>query len=254
MLRELRPKIKQDPSNVELRFKLAEAHVDHDEWKSALAELDRIEKLAPGKHPLGYLRGRSLALAKRWAEAKQELDGFITAFPNHEEAHMWRARVRIELGDKEGASEDYRNACRTSRNPECITEFAGVLNGQDRAKESVSILQDALGRIPNDPALLECLVNSAIKAGDGALALSSMAALQKSWPRPEIWMRRKAAYLAESGRKAESEDAWRTLRDHILALPNLERSQPFLTEMLAEAQKALGENVPKPVIAPPAGG
>jgi len=252
VLRELRPKIEQDPSNVELRLKLVEAHVDHDEWKAALAELDRIEKLAPGKHPLGYLRGRSLAVAKRWVKAKEELDGYITQFPDHEEAHSWRARVRMELGDKEGANDDYRNACRTSRNPEYHAEFAKSLAKQGLADQSVTALQHALKLNPDDPALLECMVECATTAKDTPAGLAAIDRLIKTWPRPEPWMLRRAKLLAATDQKDEALAAWNALALHLKSLSNFDRAQPFLMEIETETNAALGIKAPTPVIAPPA--
>lgn len=252
VVRELAPKIAKEPANTGLRLRLAEAHVEHEEWRLGLLEIQRIEELAPGKHPLGYLKGTCLALAKRWEPAKVELDGYLGAFPEHEGALCQRARVCKELGDTEGANRDFRKACRTSRDPDLVIEFAHALNEQKRSKEAVAVVRDALGRVPDDPSLLECLVASAIKADDSATVLSAMDDLQRVWPRPEIWMKRRAVYLGETGREAESRAAWIALRDRILALPNLERAQPLLAELLADSQKALGESVPQAVIAPPA--
>jgi hypothetical protein len=65
-------------------------------------------------------------------------------------------------------------------------------------------------------------------------------------------MQRKAELLAEAGRATEARDAWRVLHDHLLALPNLERAQPFLVETLATCRRALGIEAPVGVVAPPA--
>jgi tetratricopeptide (TPR) repeat protein len=252
VVRELKPKIAKDPKNEELRLRLAAAHVDHDEWKLALAELDRIEKLAPGKHELGYLRGRSLATAKRWKEARQPLDEFIAKHPDAEDAHLWRGRVLLELKETDAALADFRKAALATRDPEVVAEAARTFQDLSQPDQAVSLLQDALKRMPDDPALLNCLVNCATKAGKSEIVLATMETLRRTWPRPEEWMRRKAAYLAETGKTEESKQAWQQLLDHIEALPNLERAQPFLVEIQTEAHKALGTEAPKPVIAPPA--
>jgi len=42
------------------------------------------------------------------------------------------------------------------------------------------------------------------------------------------------------------------LRDHSLAMPNLERGTPLLAQLLSQSRRALGEAAPAPVVAPPA--
>jgi tetratricopeptide (TPR) repeat protein len=251
VVRELTPKIAKDPNNEALRLRLAAAHVDHDEWELALAELDRIDKLALGKHELGYLRGRSLAVAKRWQEARKPLDEFIAKHPDAEGAHLWRGRVLLALKETDAALADFRKAASTTRDAEVVTEAARTFCEQNQAAEAVALLESGLKRMPEDPALLSCLVDSSIKAGNSELALSSIEILRRTWPRPEIWMRRKAAYLAEIGRAEDAKKAWQQISDHINALPNLERGQPFLMELNRETQSALGKEVVKPVVAPP---
>jgi tetratricopeptide (TPR) repeat protein len=228
IVRDLTPKIARDPDNVELRVRLLAAHVDHDEWKLALEEIGRIEKLAPGKRDLGYFKGRSLAVAGRWNEAVEPLTAFLDQHPAHEPSLAWRARSRNQTGDVEGANADFAKACAKTKEPGLITEYARSLVAQD-------------------------LVDCASKATDHSTALEAIAMLQRIWPRPEIWMRRKAVYLSGIGRDADSIAAWKGLRDHIMKLPNIERAQPFLAEMLGEARMALGEKAVPQVVAPPAG-
>lgn len=250
---ELSPRIARDPENVELRVRLVAAHVGHDEWRLALEEIERIEKLAPGKTGLGYFKGRSLCVAGRWNEALAPLTDFLNEHPGHEKALLWRARARNRTGNPDGANEDYAKACAATEEPELVTEYARALVAQDKAADAVVAIKAGLKRMPDDPALLECLVDCATKASDPDAALDAMATLQRIWPRPEIWMRRKAEYLSTIGRHDESKAAWRQLRDHIMKLPNIERARPFTAGLLDEARAALGETVVPQVIAPPAG-
>ena len=90
-------------------------------------------------------------------------------------------------------------------------------------------------------------------AGQYELALGHLDALQQASPLPQEWMARKAQLLAEWGRPEDAQKIWRELRDHILALPNLERGQPHFVSMLEKAQRALDETPPTAVVvAPPA--
>jgi hypothetical protein len=58
--------------------------------------------------------------------------------------------------------------------------------------------------------------------------------------------------LAAADRKDEALAAWNALARHLKELPNLDRAQPFLVEIEAETNAALGIKAPTPVVAPPA--
>ena len=252
VVRELTPRIEADPENAKLRYKLAAAHVEHDEWKLALAECDRIEKVAPGEYQFGYFRGRSLATAERWEEALVSLNEFIASSPSHQEALVWRARVQLHMKEPAKASDDYRKALEKSGNPEFHIEFAKALAKQNLADQSVSALKHGLKLCPDDPALLECMVECATAAKDDEAALAATDRLVKTWPRPEPWMLRRAKLLAAAGRNDQALAAWTALARHLEKLPNLDRSQPFLEAIQAETNTALGIKAPTPVVAPPA--
>jgi tetratricopeptide (TPR) repeat protein len=252
VVRKLTPLIKAEPENTAFRYQLAAAHVEHDEWELALAECDRIEQIAPGRHQLGYFRGRSLVTAQRWREALVPLDEFIKFDPSHQEALVWRARVYLYLKDMAKAAADYRKALEQSRNPEFHTEFAKALAEQNLADQSVTALQHALKLNPDDPAILECLVACATTAKDDAAAIAAIDRLIVTWPRPEPWMLRRAKLLAAANRNDEALVAWNALSRRLMQLPNLDRAQPFLVEIEAETNAALGLKVSKPVVAPPA--
>lgn len=252
VVNKLTPRIAAEPDNTELRYQLTAAHVEHDEWELALAECERIETLAPGKHQLGYFRGRSLANAKRWQEALVPLNEFIASDPTHQEALIWRARVFLHLKDPAQASADYRKALEKFRNPDYHTEFAKALAKQGLADQSVTALQHALQLNPDDPALLECMVECATAAKDHSSALTAIDRLIKIWPRPEPWMLRRAKMLAADGHNDDALVAWTALSNHLKQLPNLDRAQPFLMEIEAETNVALGIKAPAPAVAPPA--
>lgn len=248
---KLTPRIEEEPEDTKLRYQLTAAHVEHDEWELALAECDRIEKIAPGKYQLGYFRGRSLATAGRWQEALAPLDEFIQSDPSNTEALVWRARVHLQLKDPEKAAADFRKALEKSRNPEYHTEFAKALTEQGHADQAVTALHHALKLNPDDPALLECMVECATAASDPA-AFAAIERLIKIWPRPEPWMLRRAKLFAATDQEEKALAAWNALALHLKKLPNLDRAQPFLMEIEAETNAALGVKAPAPVVAPPA--
>ena len=53
-------------------------------------------------------------------------------------------------------------------------------------------------------------------------------------------MAKRAALLAQAGRRAEARAAWQALIDHLAALPNLERGSHAMSILAEQAREALG--------------
>lgn len=249
---DLNARLLTTPGDVDLRMRLAAAHVEHGEWQPCLDEVARIVALAPGRHATGSFVGRSLAGLGRFEEALVALDAHLAEDPRDQMALIARARVRLKLGHVPGWLEDYRDALRNPATAELYVETCEALRRNGEGKAALEVAEEGLKACRADPAILLCAAECAAELGQVDAALVHLDQLQRVWPRPEPWMQRKAELLADSGRAAAAADAWRALYDHLLALPNLERSQPFLVEPLAACRRALGIEAPLGVVAPPA--
>lgn len=248
----LNAKLAKNPDDANLRFQLATAHAGHGEWDPCLAEVARVEALAPGKYRTGYLTGKSLAGKGLLEPALADLDGFLAVEPKHVGARIERARALLKLGRSDEAFADYSAALKRSADPELYVEAVEALRRLGRAEEAHTLAEAGVKKTRHDPAVLVCAVDCATDLGRIDEALSHLERLRVVWPRPEPWMRRKAELLAEAGRKEESLAAWQDLYRHLMALPNLERAQPFLAEPLAACRRALGLSGSPAVAAPPA--
>lgn len=240
------------PDDTLLRLQLATAHVEHGEWQACLEEVSKIEALAPGLHPTGSLSGRALAGLGRFEEAVPLLDAHLATHPGDPVAHVARARIRLKQGHFEPGIEDYRAALRSPAKADLYVETCEALRRNGNTREALAVAGEGVARCDADPAILVCAVECADELGEVDAAISWLDRLQQVWPRPEPWMQRKAEILAKAGRREESAAAWRALYDHLIALPNLERSRPFLAETLASCRRALGIEAPAAVVAPPA--
>jgi Flp pilus assembly protein TadD len=249
---DLNTRLLAAPEDHLLRLQLAKAHVEHGEWQPCLDEVATIEKLAPGQHATGSLVGRSLAGLGRSQEALGVLDAHLAQNPDDQSARVARARVRLKLGQVAGGLEDYRAALMTPATAELYVETCEALRRNGEGRAALAVAEEGLKACRADPAILLCAVECAAEVGEVDAALVHLDQLQRVWPRPEPWMQRKAELLGEAGRATEARAAWRTLYDHLLALPNLERAQPFLAETLATCRRALGIEAPVGVVAPPA--
>lgn len=244
-----------EPDNADLHFRLAVACQEHGEWTSALVALEKTERLAPGKHPVGLIQGLALSQGGQWQAAETVLSEFLAAHPNHPLALTERARMKLKLARPEEALADFRVAVLNSTRlePDLFLEAAEALVSQGYSTEAAAVLNRGIEKLGNLPELLEHAVE--VEAADGQLdaAIKHVDALAQSAQQPQEWQARKARLLDQAGRQEASQTVWRDLKDRLLALPNLERGQPHISLLLQEAQTALGEqSLTAVVIAPPA--
>lgn len=246
--------LQENPNHAALRYKLAEAHAGHEEWRACLKEIKLVEHLAPGVYPTSFLRGLALHIAGKNADAKTTLDGFLAGNPQHMDALITRGRVLVKLGRPLEAAADFQQAVDLSPvpQPDLIVELATCHAQSGKTAEASKAIDAGLKALGNDPALLRCALEIETKAEAWDAALGRIGTLQKTAPREEPWMARRAELLARAGRAEEARAAWTGLRDHLLSLPNLDRGTPHNASLLAEARQALGETAPAKAVAPPA--
>lgn len=229
------------PGDVTLRFQLAEAHCQHEDWQAALRELARVEELAPGRFPIDLLRGRTELGARRAGEAKAALDRFLAAHPRNPQALVFRARALELLGKPDACLADFRAALAASTHPEpdLFQEAAEALAFRGHRGEAVRVLAAGIAKLGPVPSLVLEAMSLEIGTGQFDAALSRVDAMQKSAPRPEPWMAKRASVLEQAGRRAEARAAWEALIVHLAALPNLERGSHSMSLLAEQAQQAL---------------
>lgn len=250
----LQVKLRKAPGDPALRYKLAEAHIGHDEWRACLEELKLIERLAPGRFPTGYLRGLSLHISGNNEAARKELDAFIASNPTHGDALSTRGKVLMKLDLPIEAIADFQKAFDLASSPstDLILNLADAYEKSGDPDKACQAIDKGLLTAGDSPTLLERAL--AIETARGNLdgALSRVDALGKVAPDPSPWLAEKARMLTKAGRTKEASTTWSALRDRMLSLPTLERAYPHNREFLRLARTALGESQPPVVNAPPA--
>lgn len=250
----LEKKLEKKPNDAALHFKLAEAHIGHDEWRPCLKELELVDTLAPGVYPTGFLRGLAYHIGDKPKDAKKELDAFIAANPKHVNALATRGRVLMKLSKPDDAAVDLQKAVDLSaaKHPEMVVDLATCYAEVGKPNEASKAIDAALKKAGNDPSLLSCALEIETKAANWDSALRRIDGLQKTAPSPEPWMAERAKLLDRAGRTEDAKKAWGALKAHLLSLPSLKRGTPQNSQLLKEAQLALGESHTEPVTAPPA--
>ncbi len=239
----LTEKISISPNDASLHFSLAELYCEHQEPARALTELDLVDALGRGDLAVDYLRGMCLHHLGKSSEALACLNSFVAAHPENSPARLQRARVHSALGETIASLDDYRAAIRLAPllEPDLVQETADALAKNQQSEEAVQILDSALKTLGPVPSLMLRAVDLETATGRFEAALTRVDALQKIAPRPEPWMARRATVLAQAGRSHESRAAWLALRDHLAALPNLERGSHAMSLLAEQAQRALAQ-------------
>ncbi|MFZ4764447.1 MAG: tetratricopeptide repeat protein [Roseimicrobium sp.] len=243
----------QTPNDGRLWYRRAFLNVLHGEWQMAMVDAEKADRLAPGAHPTDWVRGQALDTGGQFAVARAVLDAFLEKHPSHGGAYASRARVLMKLGEKEAALADYRTALQflTKAEPDMIQETVQVLLNQNLDSEAADLLEAHIKRLGDEPGLVLTALDADLRLGRYDSALKRVDAMERTAPRPEPWMARRAQILAQAGHTSQARSAWEALAAHIQSLPNLERGSPHVSKYLLEAQQALGLSIPAPVVAPP---
>lgn len=240
-LAEIARELESRPSDPALFRQRALLHVSHEDWQAALVDLEQVDRLTSDQIDTSWLRAQALDIGGQPAAAKGVLDVFLKRYPDHAGALATRARVLVKLAEPEAALTDYRTALSKSPHaePELVQEVVETLTTQKLHEEAASLLETNLRRLGNSPGLVMKALELELMLGRYDDALARVEELQKSAPRPEPWMARRASVLAQAGRFSESIAAWQALHTHTQSLPNLERGAHAMQLIAEQAQQAV---------------
>ena len=233
--------ISADPGNGTLWLHRGYLEFLHGAWQQSLIDRDQADRLAPGKLFTDYVRGQALAAGGKIEAGVAVLDDFIKAHGEYGAAYAARARLLLKLNRQQEATADFHAALERTANPEpdLYQETAETFAAQGHPEEAVKVLQSGIAKFGEIPQLVLKALDYELVTRQFDAALSRIAVMQKTAPRPEPWMAKRASVLAQAGRLAESRAAWTALRDHLASLPNLDRGSHAMSIIAEQAQQAL---------------
>lgn len=236
-------KLESSPTDANLWVQRGILNLEHEDAAQAIDDLEKAERLAPGKLPTLWLKGRALEFSGKLPEARAALDVHLLRFPDHAAGYTSRARVLVKLGARDEALADYRTALAKSPDaePDLVHEAAVALNVSGHCDEALKVLDAGLKRLGETPSLALKALEIEVKAGRYDSALARVETLQKSAPRAEPWMAKRAELLGQAGRLEESRAAWLALVAHLANLPNLERGSHAMCLLAEQARHALAK-------------
>lgn len=234
-------RLKSAPSDAQAWFERGRLCLLNGDWQVALADLERTDRLAPGKFPTDWLRGQALAAGGHFEMAKTVLDDFIAAHSDHAGALASRARVSSRLGRTENSLADYRAALARSprAEPDLIVEVVDALAKQGMRDAALGVIDSGIKRLGQTPSLVVKAIEMEIAAAQFDAALRRVESMRKTGARAEPWMVRRASILAQAGRLDESRVAWREIIAHLALLPEGERTSHSMSIIGEQARMAL---------------
>ena len=240
--------LRERPDDPTLLFQMAALNFEHGDWEMTLVQLTRLDEVAPGKVATDLLRGQALAAGGKLEAARTRLTAFLAAHPGHAVALAARARVMSELGDPQQAAVDSVAALDATAKPEPEDYFAtaNFLVAAGRGAEAVRVLDAGLARLGQIPALCERAIELELTLGhpDAAVARAeTRLAAAPAALRPPL-MAARASVLARAGHPAEARAAWQALREHLAALPPLDRASHAMLGLAEQANQALAATSP----------
>lgn len=240
--------LEDNPGDAVQRFELANLHGQHGDLDLALKNLDWVDAEAPGKFPTDLIRGDAFLVAREFAKAKEALSRQLASHPETARAWLLRARAERELGQTEASLADYRESLRRTATlePDMVQESANALNAAGKKEEAAAVLAVGIEKLGKIPSLVLRAIDLEIESKNFTAALQRVEQARRDAPRPEPWMARRAAVLAQAGRIEESRAAWKELLDHIESLPERERSSAGMSQLRDEARAALSPPANQP--------
>ena len=100
-LETLSANLKQDPNNIDLRLRKAEADIQLEQWDYALTEYGRILRADEKNLAALYFRAYVHERQKHYDLAKVDYDAFLAIEPVHLEARLGLAHVLQKMGRRQ---------------------------------------------------------------------------------------------------------------------------------------------------------
>lgn len=238
------------PLDGALYFRRAELRRAHEEWPAALKDYDEAEALEVDPKAVRLGRAKTLQGLRRPGEARRELDWLIEHAPNHVEAFVTRARVRVALADHIGAAADFSKAIEASPapEPEYYLERATALRSAapPQLDEALRGLEHGLMRLGPLVTLTLAALEIEAQRSDFDAALKRIDRALLAAKRQEQWLCRRAEVLEKAGRRTEARASCQLALDAIEALPPRLRHLPA-TANLENQVKSLRAKLESPL-------
>ena len=223
----LSDEIAAKPADGSLFTRRAALHLERGDWQECLVDLERAERM--GQRGLELFRARALMEGRHYEHAI----AVVRPVADDAMAAILLARYEAALGRVAEAAEDYHQAIKRLAYPEPdhFLEGADLLCRAGRSSDALALLNRAPQTI--------VIVERAMQLEAPEAALKRLEALIEASQIKEPLLAKKAVFLGQNGREAESAAVWRTLADRITRLPPQARGSHAMSKLAQQADHAL---------------
>ena len=190
-LQQLGTRVHDDPENVTLRVRYADAATRAGHLHEARAQAQAITRLDPDEREVHRIRGEVWLARKRPKAAEREFteylsDGIKNAGSG--KAYAARARLRHDAGEFELARADYDAAIPLSPTPELILERGRVDDARDKPADLIAGYQEGLELLGPAVTVQLALIDAQQRGGHPRLALEQVDELLSFSPTRPDWI------------------------------------------------------------------
>jgi predicted TPR repeat methyltransferase len=151
--------------------------IDAGRLDAARPLLAAVRRLEPSSQRLMMLSARLSMREKRFDLARTELDEGVTRWPEHAGLRKFRADLRMQLDDPEGAAADAAEAVILDGRDPAAKALLGILMLElKRPVDAIACLAEAVAAEPANPAYCEGLAAAQEATGNADAALATLIA------------------------------------------------------------------------------
>lgn len=223
----LSDEIAAKPASGSLFVRRAALHLERGDWQACLVDVERAERAGQGG--LELLRARALMAGRHYEHAI----AVVRPVADDAMAAILMARAEAALGRVGEAAEVYHQALKRmpDAEPDHFLEGADLLCRAGRPNDALALLN----RAPQTIVIVERAMQ--LEAPDAAV--KRLEELIDASQVKEPLLARKAVFLAQNGREAESVAVWRMLADRLTGLPPQARGSHAMSKLAQQAHHAL---------------
>ncbi len=154
-----RQALRVNPMSVDARLRIAEVFIEQGEFSQALAEVTKVQRMAPGNWKVAWYTGRLLEAQEKLTDAADQYRELMADLPGELPPQLALARVSARQGDDTGAVDLFSGVLRAD--PGNTDAILGVTNSYlnlkrwDEAAQVLSSVSEAAAKYV-DAQLLLC--------------------------------------------------------------------------------------------------
>ena len=234
-LSDLDARIEAQPDSVPLLLERAEVHRRLGHRDEALADLDRVFAISPGRHRAHYLMGLNHLDARLFTEAESALRRFLENVPDSPSGHIALAEALTGQGRHVDAAKEYDLAIALQPTPVPDHFLARArayrAAGEPHLAKAIEGLDEGMRIIGPLVTLQKLAIDTELARGNHTGAITRIDAVLATIDRKETWLVNKATVLSSAGRHGDAMDTFRMAREALNSLPRRVRSSPAMVAL-----------------------